>query len=167
MIRRGYMNKKGHIGTLLLVFGALVLVVFALYSMISFNSDLSKKKAELRASSDFAEASHKFVLKGFEDILGKSISDSKSSSEFEKSFNTSLKKYASEKRESGLNTNIYAKMVLGDYSLILKDGKYELMIFDVFENYNMNNNEVRYSYSLKVIFDKNKVYLLEEVYKVD
>jgi len=151
------MNKKGHIGTLLLVFGALVLVVFALYSMISFNSDLSKKKAELRASSDFAEASHKFVLKGFEDILGKSISDSKSSSEFEKSFNTYLKKYASEKRESGLSNNLYAKLSLGDYSLTLKDGKYELIVSEVSENYNLDNNEVTYAYSLKAIFDKTKV----------
>ncbi|MBM3206697.1 MAG: hypothetical protein FJZ43_03705 [Candidatus Staskawiczbacteria bacterium] len=151
------MNRKAHVGTIMLVIGAFLLVIFALYVMLSSNTDLSLIKAELRASSDFAEASHKFVLKGFGDIVDKSIFDSKSSSEFEKSFNISLRKYASEKRESGLSNNLYAKLSLGDYSLTLKDGNYELIVLGVSEKYNLDNNEVTYAYSLKAIFDKTKV----------
>ena len=41
------MNKNGHLGTLLLVFGALILVSYSLYMMYSFNSNLSKSKIEL------------------------------------------------------------------------------------------------------------------------
>ncbi|MBM3232218.1 hypothetical protein FJZ21_02475 [Candidatus Pacearchaeota archaeon] len=162
------MNKKGHIGTLLLVFGALVLVVFALYSMISFNSDLSKKKAELRAISDKSESTHKFTLKFVSVMINDSLNESLSkgtvfgNNDFEVKFNESFRKLADAKRGGEINTNIYAKIALGDYSLVLNDGKYQLMIFDVFENYNSNNNEVRYSYSLKVIFDENRVYSLEE-----
>ena len=156
------MNRKGHTGTVLLVIGAFFLVVFALYVMLSNNTDLTLIKAELRKPSDFAKASHEYLLNSTEDIIVKSITESKSSADFEKSFNESLRRYASERRESGLNNNLYAKLSLGQYSLLLKDGKYDLVVSGISENYNVNNNEINYAYSLKVVFDKDKVLSMKE-----
>ncbi len=162
------MNRRGHTGTVLLVIGAFLLVVFALYVMLSSNTDVSLIKAELRGASDFAEASHSYLIKEMRFILDRSIVDSKLSADFEKSFNELLKKYASEKRTAGSNNNLYAKLALGQYSLSLKDGKYEIIVSGISENYNLNNNEITSSYSLKVIFDKTKVLSIEQdLYKVD
>lgn len=156
------MNRRGHTGTIMLVIGAFFLVVFALYMMLSNNTDLSLIKSELRFASDYSTASHSLLIKEFKDIIFKSISEAKSSVDFEKSFNESLKKYAAEKRVSGLSNNLYAKIVLGEYSLVLKDVRYEIVVSGISENYNMNNNEVSYSYSLKIVFDKNQVISIEQ-----
>lgn len=157
------MNKKGHVGTIMLVIGAFLLVVSSLYFMLSSNTDLSLIKAQLRSSSDFVDVSHSYLIKDIKNIIDNSINESNSSINFEMSFNESLKKFASEKRTSGLNNNLYAKIALGNYSLQLIDGKYNLIVPDVFENYNFDNNEITYSYSLKVVFDKEKVISIEEI----
>lgn len=165
-------NRRGHVGTILLVIGAFLLVIFALYAMISSNSDLDLIKAELRSASDFAEANHKLVLMNSREIVNLSLLDSNSSSNFESDFKESLKKHASDKRVSGLSNNLYAKFSLGDYSLISKNGNYEIIVSDISEKYNLDNNEISYAYSLKITFDKNKVISVQEImkeslYKVD
>ena len=150
------MNRKGHIGTFLMPIIALVLVVNALFVMITFNEDISKARAEIRASTSKMIAEHQLVRFN----LNKSISDSilgADKNDFEKTFNESLKDASLKYRTSETNTNLYAKLSLGDYSLTLKDGKYELIVSEVSENYNLDNNEVTYAYSLKAIFDKTKV----------
>ncbi len=156
------MNRRAHVGTVLLVIGAFLLVITSLFMMVSSNTDLSLIKSELRSSSDFAEANHEFLLESTESIIVKSIMESKDSLEFEKSFNESLKKYATEKRGTGLNNNLYAKLSLGDYSIVLKDGRYEILILEISENYNLNNNEIKYSYSLNVVFDKVEFISMKE-----
>ncbi len=159
------MNRRAHVGTVLLVIGAFLLVVTSLFMMVSNNTDLTLIKSELRASSDFASASHDYLINDVKDIIGKSIGGSKGSIDFEKSFNESLKKLANEKRTSGLSNTLYAKLVLGDYSLLKIGENYEIVVLDVFENYDLNNNEVTYSYSLKVVFDSERVISIDKVYK--
>ncbi|MGV8131689.1 MAG: hypothetical protein ACP5N7_06340 [Candidatus Pacearchaeota archaeon] len=162
------MNRRAHVGTVLLVIGAFLLVIASLFMMVSSNTDLSLIKAELRSSSDFAHVSHEYLLDSTNSIIVKAVSESKDSLEFEKSFNESLKKYANEKRASGLNTNLYAKLSLGDYSVVFKDGKYELLVTGIFENYNFKGNEIGYSYSLNVVFDRaGFISMKESLYKVD
>lgn len=158
------MNRKGHVGTIMLVIGALLLVISSLFMMVSSNTDLTLIRSELRASSDFAEASHDYLIKDIREVLNKLLSESRNSTNFEVSFNASLKKYASEKRSSGLNNNLYAKLALGDYSLLSSDGKYELLISEISENYNLNNNEIKYSYSLKIVFNKDGEISVEKIY---
>lgn len=159
------MNKRGHVGTIMLVIGALFLVIVSLFMMVSSNTDLSLIRSELRASSDFAEANHKYLLSSINKIVVDSINESNNSSDFEKSFNESLKKYASDQRASGLNNNLYAKLSLGQYSLLSEAGNYELVVSDISEKYNLNNNEISYSYSLKIIFGRDKVISVQEFMK--
>jgi hypothetical protein len=60
-------------------------------------------------------------------------------------------------RSSGQNNNAYARLSLGNYNLSFNDGLYTLTASDIFEDSKYSNNEIRYSYSLNVLFDKNNV----------
>ena len=152
------MNRRGHLGTLLLVFGAFILVGYALHAMLSFGGDISKIKAELRALSGKSVAVHKDVLINIEKMVFKAIASS-TSVDFEKTFNECIKKLAEEKRASGLNMNVYAKLALGNYSLTFDSvtAKYTLVVNNVFEQTAVENNNVRYLYNLEILFDKSHV----------
>ena len=163
------MNRKGHIGTALVPLLALILVINALFVMDSFNGDISKVRAEIRATMNKVSVEHKFVKSTLNETIIKSIDLSKDKlanfgdSDFEKTFNESIKMLAEEKRASGLNTNVYAKIALGEYSLSFDSisGKYTLIVNDIFEQTNVANNEARYNYNLKVLFDMEKVISVE------
>ncbi len=159
------MNRRGHLGTLLLVFGALILVSVSLFVMYDFGSEVDKHKSELRAVTSKSDALHKFLLKDFENMVFESITLSKGKNEleFEKNFNESFKSIAFREREKkvrNINTNLYAQISLGNYSLkfVELSGKYELVVGDVFEKTDFENHEIKYLYSVKVIFDKEKIY---------
>lgn len=151
------MNRRGNIGTLMLVFGALILVIYALYVMISFNGSIGKNRNELRDISDKAEISHEAILDNVNKIVLSSIQASTNSVNFEKSFKESLNVVALPYRNSGLNNNVYAKLAVGDYSLHFDGSKYVLNASGMFEIYKSGQNEIRYDYSLDVLFDKTRV----------
>lgn len=150
------MNRRGHIGTMLLVIGALILVVSALYVMTRFGDDVSKVRSEMRSLSGKSSVGHKDVLVSVEKMVLMAV-DSSTSVEFEKIFNESIKKFAEEKRASGVNANVYAKIALGEYSLNFDGTNYVLIVNNVFENTGVGNNEVHYIYNLRVLFDKSSV----------
>lgn len=156
------MNRKGHIGTALLPVLALILVINSFVVMSSFNSDVVKIKSEFGSLSGRANAEHNLIIENIEVGLNQSI-ELANITLFEQDLNKFVKEFANTKRDSSLNTNLYAKIALGNYSLLKNRDSYELTVLDVFENYNLNNNEVAYSYSLKVVFDKDKVISIEEI----
>ncbi len=151
------MNRSGHIGTLLLVLGALVLVGVALFNMVNFSGDVSKIREELHLLSNEFIAVHEYNLLNIEMLVSKSIVSSKNSMDFEDAFNVSLKSLAGLERVAGLNTNVYAKLALGNYSLNFDGVNYTLVINDIFEQTNVKNNEGRYIYNLHVVFSKASV----------
>ncbi|MEK6915242.1 MAG: hypothetical protein AABW89_01715 [Nanoarchaeota archaeon] len=150
------MNRKGHIGTALMPFLFLVLIVNALIVMYGFSSEVDKTKAQIRALIGESYAGHENIL----NWVNKSVTESllvADKNDFEDSFNLSFKKLADEKRGSELNTNMYAKIALGEYSLFKDGDKYIINVKDVFESSNVEYNGVKYSYSLTVLFDDSKV----------
>jgi len=151
------MNRRGNIGTLMLVFGALILVIYALYFMISFNGNFGVSKNELRDISDKAEINHELILDNVNKMVLSSIQASASSGNFEKSFNESLKGLAIPYRISGLDNNVYAKIAVGDYSLKFDGSAYALSVNGLFESYKSGQNEIRYDYSASVLFDKTRL----------
>ena len=160
------MNRKGNIGTALMPLLALILFVNALFVMNGFNEDFSKKKSELRILSDKSSTEHELIELKFKEAVLNSISASNGSLDFESSFKSNLSSFAEVERVSGLNTNLYGKLANGEYSLISIDDRYELLIFDVFENYGYANNELKYAYSVKIIFDEMKVISFEKIYGI-
>lgn len=156
------MDRKGHIGTMLLPFIALILVVNALVVMHVFNGNIDEEKAQIRIVSDKAFVGHELVFNSLNESVSESISNS-NKEDFELSFRNLLKDSVEKLRNSGVNTNIYAKLAVQDYSLDLSNGVYELMVKDVFENYDNFNNEVSYKYSIRVLFDMDKIILIEKI----
>lgn len=164
------MNRKGHIGTFLISVLYLILAINLLFVMAIFNEDISLISGEIEVLNQKSEASHELVLFNLNSSISDSISSSRSATNFEKAFNESLKALAEQKRASGLNTNLYGKIATGNYTLTFSGLRYELVVSDVFEDYKEGNNEVRYSYSMLAVFDKEKVISLdieEDLYKVD
>lgn len=155
------MNKRGHIGTALLPFIAFILIINAFYVMYTFNGKLDSYASELNSVVDLSLAEHESVKKNIVYSVSEAISSISSEDKSDLKFEDAFKKALSEKietyRSSGQNTNIYAKLSLGNYGLSFNDGIYTLTASDIFEDSKYSNNEIRYSYSLKVVFDKNKV----------
>ncbi|MEK6909045.1 MAG: hypothetical protein AABX23_03275 [Nanoarchaeota archaeon] len=155
------MNRGGNIAVILTPFLAFILIILALFNMITFNGDIYDQKANLQILTSKSEASHRLFEESLKEIVLLSITDSKDSTDFLTSFNESLKRLGLEKRLSGLNTNLYAKISLGDYSIEQTALGYKLVVSDVFEDYVVSNNEMRYSYSKVILFDVDVVSINE------
>jgi hypothetical protein len=155
------MNRRGHIGTGLMPLIALALFVNAWVVMYGFDVDLTKSRADLRAIEEKSSFTHKFVKDELNKTFLEAIAQSDKSN-FELSFNNSLRQSANNLRNSGLNTNLYARIALGEYTLTKNGENYTLIVKDVFENEASGVNEISYFYSLRINFDKTKVVSIEE-----
>ena len=133
-----------------------MIVINALFVMWTFGKDLGKSKAEIRAMTSKALAEHKLIEKNVREIVAEAIKLSDKNN-FEESFNKSVKDIANRERFSGLSTNIYARFAHGEYTLSFDNINYVLTVNDVFENGLYGVNEVKYNYSMIVIFDKERV----------
>ena len=152
------MNRRGHIGTLLLVFGALILVGYALFVMLGFGDDFDKKKAELNALSEDSNAEYKLLEVKIGELIDNAITLSKDKGNFESSFRDSLKTLAEKERFSGQNSNVYAKLTSKEeYQLYFNGENYVLFASELFNQINVGNNEVRYNYNLIVVFNENSI----------
>ena len=161
------MNRRGHIGTALIPVLALILVVNALFVMNGFNEGLGKARAEIRAVNSKALAEHKLIEQNVNASVWASIAIASSGGESNKNFDNSFKKALSDvinqQRNSGINTNVYAKLANGEYSLKIDGKNYVLIVSEVFDKTVLGVNEVTRFYSLKVVFDKSKLISIEEI----
>lgn len=151
------MNRRGNLGVLLTPFIAFILIVMALFNMVTFNGNLSDEKASLNILNLKSDKTHDLFEQSLREIVNLSIENSKTSVDFVKSFNESFKNLASEKRGSNLGTNLYAKIALGEYLVRETTSGYEIIVSEIFEDYAIQNNELRYFYSIRILFDKQKV----------
>lgn len=151
------MNRRGHLGTVLLVFGALILVGYALFTMLSFEGNTREKNNELNIFSEMIKINHELAMMNINESVMDSIRLSKNSDNFKDSFDKNLKKSASSKRDSTQNTNLYAKIDLGEYSLYFDGTNYVLTIENIFEDTTIKFNEAKYNYSLIILFNKEGI----------
>lgn len=161
------MNRRGHIGTALMPFLALILIVNALFIMQDFNSDISKKRAELRAFSDKSGAEHNAIIEIVKSSILESIATASSGgldrADFEEAFNKTLREIINPQRISGINTNVYAKIANGEYAISKNAaGNYVLIVNGVFDKSSFAVNEATYYYSIEVVFDRTKVLSIKE-----
>lgn len=151
------MNRRGNIGVLLTPFIAFILIVMALFNMITFNGNLSDERANLNILALKSDKNHNLIERNLKEITLISIQNSRNSADFVLAFNESLKRLASEKRTSETTNNLYAKIALGEYTIKETALGYELIVPDIFEDYSVSNNELRYYYSIAVLFDKDRL----------
>ncbi len=155
------MNRKGHIGTLLLVVGALILVTTALYSFYSFGGKVKLKDSEFKGLSLEAKQNNFLIKEGVNKIVLGSIVLSKNSVEFELAFNNSLRTLAQNERISDKYTdnNVFAKLANLDYSLINNGFQYTLEVNGLFYKVKSSDslNIINRDFGLKIVFTKEKV----------
>jgi len=151
------MNHKGHIGSMMMALGASILVIYALMVMVNFERNISKESLELSILSEINKLNHESNIDNLRTIIFQAIINSKETDNFEELFNESLKSLADSQRTKSQNTNLYAKLALGDYSLTFDGTNYILIIKDIFQETTRAMNEIKYSYSLSISFNKEGI----------
>ncbi len=151
------LNRRAHIGTLLMVLGTLVLVVTGLVSFHKFNLNSDSLQKNFREITSDSLTNHRIYLLGIKEIFSEAISKNKDSFDFENDFKNSIIVLAKEKRVSGQDTNIYAELALGHFTLTSQNGKYNLLASSVSDKNSVEYNSIKYAYSLEVVFTKDKV----------
>ena len=161
------MKRRGHLGTLALVFGALFLVGFAIYSFYGFSENVGKIRSQLRGIAFEAPHAKYLILETVRGLVEGSHADSFASANFEKDFKDKLKILSEKEREAWrlrsekIETNVFAKFVNGEYNLRIENGKYIMEINDLFYKLNSGDNEAGSLFSLKVILTKEGVLSVE------
>lgn len=155
------MNNKGHLGTVLLVFGALILVITALMSFSNFGDGANYRRDILRGLSFNTENMKKIIFNEIELIADRAIVSAKLSSDFENNFKISFAKLAEEDRGNGRypSNNVFAKIANSNYSISNGGKNYTLLMNDLFYITESADklNKITNSFSLKIVFDKEKV----------
>jgi hypothetical protein len=126
------MNKRGHIGTALLPFIAFILIINAFYVMYTFNGKLDSYRSELNSVVGLSIAEHESIKENIISSISEAISsvssEDRSNGRFEDAFKKALSENIETYRSSGQNTNVYAKLSLGNYSLSFSDEVYTLTV---------------------------------------
>lgn len=157
------LNRRGHLGTILLVIGTLVLVVYALFALQDTQGNASSIRQELHPLTTNALTLHRVVQLSVRDMVNEAIVTSRDASDFETLFKSKLQELARSRQSPTQTTNMYARIANGKYSLTFADGRYVLVVNDIFEKTVAGYNEVVYKSSLEVIFDKTKVISVRNV----
>lgn len=157
------LNKKGHIGTTLLVFGALILMVLTLFTFVSFDDEVEARMdlfKEIHKSGDFES---KLLERGFKVFISGEILNLKNSLNFEDDFKKSFEKYAGKKRGK-LDTNFYGKIVNGDYKFIEDKGNYTLILEDLFLKKETDKIVMKKNFGFVVEFDRKMIKKFEKTF---
>ena len=157
------LNRRGHIGTLLMVIGALVLVIAALFSFVGFKDEVVKTKQELRQLSFEINYDFSITKATLESIILKSIETAKTGADFKGKFEESLKTNANLERNSDVNNNLFGKLANGDFVINTEGNGYILKVQDLQIKNELGKNEVIYHFDLAVKFDKNKVISIDKI----
>lgn len=165
------LNRKGHIGTTLLVFAALILVVVTLFGFVSFSDEVGNTKNEIRAIHSEFRYEERFNLGALSVFILESIKDSKDEVYFKDIFREELILFANSELEKqdreNAKTNLYAKLVNEDFSLSDDGGNYILFIEGVFYRQETKRVVMKSVFDLRIKFDKEKIVNFEKIYKLN
>jgi hypothetical protein len=146
-------NKRGHIATTLLFFGALVLVAVTLFSFVSFSDDIDDVGKEFEDLSK-AGFSEDYVRYLFDDMVKKANEDidldpSVENENFEDEFMKSFEKIALERNlDDGISDVLFDKIEKGEYDVNLERVEIKGLEFVI----EAGNHVVRRKVDLKFIF---------------
>lgn len=149
-------NRRGHIGTLLMVFGALFLVVVALFNFAGFKDNAAETKKELRKISIKVDYDFALLSRALKSVLLKSVEEAKDSNDFKLKFEERLKENAKLERTSSTNNSLFAKLDLGEFTVEKSGEEYLLKVNELNIKNENGLNEVIQRFDLNVKFDKNK-----------
>ena len=165
------LNRRGHIGTVLMVFGALVLVIYALFALQNIRDDAKELRVQSRILVVDALVNHKIVLLSVKDLISRAAKENAGAGAdaFETAFRNSLSAFATPLRSSEQSSNInsvFGKLAVGDYPPLKLDGEYYVLtVADVFDktlpisrdSKPLSSSEIIQYYSLVVRFTREGV----------
>ncbi len=125
------LNKKGNIATTLMFFGTLVLVVVALFSFSSFGKKFENDGNKIENAVKEYEFRQKFIPAVFDNMVDEAVVRARSEADFEKAFNESFKKVAERRRNPEIS-NLFGRIINGEYSFVKEEGKYIVGMKDIF-----------------------------------
>ena len=133
------LNRGGHIGTVLMVFGALALVIAALFALQNVRSDAADLRVQSRALVVDALVNHKVNLLLVRDLISRAVKENIGVDDgaFEAAFRVSLSALAAPLRSSEQSSkinNVFGKLSVGSYPPLKIDGEYYILtIADTFD----------------------------------
>jgi len=151
------LNKRGHIGTTLMVLGALVLVIAALYSFAIFSDKTGEEKEKLKDFISEFSFEQKYVSIVFEDMVKEAIDEVKPEEDFMISFNSSLKKIAERRRNPERKTNLFAKIINEPLNLTLLEDNYVLVLDAVFVKFEEDKSVIERKFNFEIIFNETGI----------
>ncbi len=169
------MNRRGHIGTILMVFGALLLVGVTLYSFYGFKDDIKSLDAEFRGMSIEMEDTRDKIGNYMTTLIFESIKQA-SLNKFEEDFKNKLKELT--KIEVGqedfkksfknlfenIRDNVFVKIIDGEFK-VEKFGDTESYILSI-KNLSFSVNpkdreksvsSIDYNFSITSKFNKKEI----------
>ncbi len=170
------MNRQGHVGTILMVFGALLLVGVALFSFQGFKNNIKSLDSDFRGLSIEMGDLENIVFRYMETFILESIKQSKDSNNFEETFKIKLKELTKQEMEKNyfkntedknlnpIKDNVFAKIVSGNF-IVEKSGDkgdYVLSVKDLTFSMNTGSdgksvNSIDYKFSITSKFNKTDI----------
>ena len=147
------LNKKGHIGTTLMVLGALVLVIATLYSFAIFSDKTGEERENLNEFISSFSFEQKYVPIVFEDMIEEAIMEAKEKEKFEEGFRISLKQIAERRRDEKRKTNLFAKIINEPLDLTEREGDYVLVLDGVFVKFEEDKSVIERKFDFEIIFN--------------
>ncbi len=170
------MNRRGHIGTILMVFGTLLLVGVALYSFYGFKDDVASLHAELNGLSAEMWDVRNIASRYIETLILESLRQSKDSENFKETFKTKLRELTiveagkdyfqktDDKSIKIVKDNVFAKIVDGKFTVenFGDEENYLLSLTDLFFSVNTGKNgrsvsSIDYRFNIVSKFNKEKI----------
>jgi hypothetical protein len=163
------LNKRGHIGTTLLVFVAFILIVVTLFVFVSFDNEVGRRGQLVREIHSGYDYEGRYLEKDLRVFIKSAILDLKESENFKEDFLIALKKFAGEKDRgnSGNNfrTNLYGRIINVGKVEEVGTGIYDLVIEGVFIEKKTEAVVLKTTFDLRVRFDMGKIISFEKVSK--
>ncbi len=173
------MNRRAHIGTILMVFGALLLVGVSWYSFYGFKEDIKSLDANIRSLSVEVRDTRNIILRYMRTFILESIEKSKDSNNFEETFKIKFKELTAsemnkdyfqkpiEKSFEDVRDKVFAKIVDGKFNVLADEREsYVLSIKDLSFSVNTRTNEqsvssIDYNFNIYSKFNKSEIEYLD------
>ena len=148
------MNKRGHIPTIMLFFGALILVIVTLFSFTNVKNELGGESEDFNILVQEIDFKKKYISAVFEKIVEEAV-ESTDKLKFEESFSVTFEKI-SDRRDpkDGSFGNFFGRIRNEKYTINKENGIYTLTIEDVFVSSNVEKNEMKRTFPLSIRFNK-------------
>ncbi len=151
------LNKKGHVGTILMVLGAIVLVVTTLFSFSIFSDNAANEKTKLNYFISEFSFEQKYISVVLKDMVEEAIYETNAEDNFTNEFENSLKEIALRRRDSDRKTNLFGKLINEPLNLTSRESDYILSVNNIFVKLEKDKNFIERDLNITLVFNESEV----------